>query len=160
MGLLLIVMHDRRNDHSLSYIACNFFVVTAVHRSIPTYAFTVRAAAAMLTSMNVEVPFPTSPQQPQSNLHNDFDGSDVMYAGGWTDSIICGEDLDRDLADLLDARDARSDTIPNRAYIGKMTTRSHFLTLAARTIACSSRWLLLATETWQKVNWLSRSNRA
>ena len=42
-----------------------------------------------------------------------------MYAGGWRNSIICGEDLDRDLADLLDARHARSDTIPKRGHISE-----------------------------------------
>ena len=85
------------------------------------YRYSNSSDAAMLTSMmestNIDFPFPPSPQQPQSNLHSDFDGSDVMYAGGWRNSIICGEDLDRDLADLLDARYARSDTIPKRGHL-------------------------------------------
>jgi hypothetical protein len=71
----------------------------------------------MMESANIDFPFPSSPQQPQSKLRSDVDNSDMSMHEARENNIICGEDLDRDLADLLDARYARSDTIPDQGHL-------------------------------------------
>jgi hypothetical protein len=70
-----------------------------------------------MESANIDFPFPSSPQQPQSKLHSDLDKRDICMHEAGEISSFCGEDLDRDLADLLDARYARSDTIPKRGHL-------------------------------------------
>jgi hypothetical protein len=79
-------------------------------------------------------------------------------------SSFCGEDLDRDLADLLDARYARSGTIPDQGHLlendDDISLFGSGCTLPARTDRVSVTILVAVRDrsVADKVNWIYRSN--